>query len=635
MSNARRTLKSKPGYFEDLEARLNLSGHGVSECALEPATEGAERAVRAVNCFAADMYEHLEREDGNLFFSPLSISTALAMTHAGAAGETAHQMEEVLHLGSEPGVHAAFAELLDQIPMQSPGTEMALANAMWPHEDFEFHEDYLQLIESSYQGNAQSLDYASNPGGARDTINAWVEDRTQGKIKDLIAELNQLTRMVLTNALYFKASWLAPMGKLDLPFTMEDGKQVVVPTMTSLEAYRYTEIDGFKMVVVPNGAQPGEDDPFAAGARGSTSSVFLLPTGDLSTDDLSPEILAKAQAWLDGSVGHLPYVDLQLPIFETTVATDLKPILTRMGITDMFDPVQSDFSNMTDHTDFHIMQALHKAFVSADENGIEAAAATAIVGGIICFAAGTPIKTEDGYKAIEDIEVGDQVLSRSEYDVEGKIETKPVLETFKNETEIVNLEVGGQVIRTTSEHPFFVKNQGWKPACELKPGDLLAADLASWVELQSVEATGEIESVYNFRVADYHTYFVGKNEWGFSVWAHNCCCDPEHDFHADRPFHFMIRDDATSAILFMGRIEDPTQLQNSLPGAVGEPVDPEVLPGDADGDNDVDFSDFLLLSKNYGQEEDAAFADGDFNGDGAVNFSDFLILQENFGQDRN
>ena len=206
------------------------------------------------------------------------------------------------------------------------------------------------------------------------------------------------------------------------------------------------------------------------------------------------------------------------------------------------------------------------------------------------------------------------------------------METFKNRAEIVEVHVGSRVIRTTAEHPFYVKDRGWIPANELQAGDALAADLSSWAECTKVEFTGKSEAVYNFRVADYHTYFVGNDDWGFSVWTHNCCCGPEIDISVDRPFHMMVRDDVTSSILFMGRINDPLAGDvNEQPSDSQEPQE-DPIPGDANTDGTVNFADFLILSRNYGKNEDVAFADGDFNGDGMINFTDFLLLSQNFNK---
>jgi intein/homing endonuclease len=138
-----------------------------------------------------------------------------------------------------------------------------------------------------------------------------------------------------------------------------------------------------------------------------------------------------------------------------------------------------------------------------------------------CFAAGTPLRVPGGSRNIEEIRVGDMVLSRDEHNCEGPVEAKVVEELFVREGLLWYVEVNGRRIRTTHEHPFFVASKGWVPCNELKVGDRLLSESGAWVTVESVEDTGIWSTVYNLRVADYHTYFVGKDEWGFSVWAHN------------------------------------------------------------------------------------------------------------------
>ena len=646
-------ISRRPG-IERLETRLNLSGDGVADahesgsCVFEARSDDeAARAVQAVNCFAADLYQHFEREEGNLFLSPLSITTALAMTFAGAKGETAAEMRDVLHLGEEPGIHESFGALLASLGNEHRGVELELANAMWPQEGFTIHDSFVEQIAANYRGTAQSVDYVDPEAReqARETINGWVEDRTQGKVRELIEEgvFNHLTRLVLTNAIHFQGPWLKPFGPRSAkmrPFVRDDGTTIEVPTLTSVgtDFFNYTEQDGFQVLELPLAMPVDPFEPLAEPPDPAKASmVLLLPKEGKTTDDLTPETLAKVDAWFD-EPHRSSAVDVYLPRFQTTVATDLKPLLADLGMRQMFDPALSDFSGITDNPSFHITHTLHKAAISVDEHGVEAAAATAVVGGIICFAKGTPIQTPAGDKPIEELEPGDHVLSRDEHAVEGAIEPKRVEKTFKNEKEIVHLQVNGQLIRTTSEHPFFVRDRGWTAASELRGGDLLAADLRSWVEVEQIVATGQTETVYNIQVADHHTYFVGSQSWGFAVWAHNRCgAPPDFIFDANRPFHFFIRDNTNAALLMMGRIDDPTQTENSItPRTETDKTnpDPSPLPGDADGDDDVDFADFLVLSQNFGKTEDVVFAEGDFNVDGVINFADFLILQENYGKTR-
>ena len=221
------------------------------------------------------------------------------------------------------------------------------------------------------------------------------------------------------------------------------------------------------------------------------------------------------------------------------------------------------------------------------------------------------------------------------------VKKQKVEKTHQRESEIFAVRVGGETLRTTSEHPFFVKERGWTPASQLKTGDLLATRDGDWVTVHETMSIGETEIVYNLSVAEYRTYFVRCGE--SSIWVHNVYTDAS--FYANQPFHYFIRDNETSAILFMGRMSDPTQTENTLaPGTINgtESIDPDSidpdsiepelpLPGDADGDGEVGFMDFLAMSENFGKATDAVLADGDFTGDGAIDFADYLVLSENFG----
>ena len=228
--------------------------------------------------------------------------------------------------------------------------------------------------------------------------------------------------------------------------------------------------------------------------------------------------------------------------------------------------------------------------------------------------------TPDGPKPIEELKVGDEVLARNEHNVEGGIQPKRIEETFDGETHLLELRLQGQQIRTTKDHRFFVKDRGWTPAEDLKVGDLLVGSDSNFVELEAVSESSESERVYNFRVADYHTYFVGRPEWGFAVWTHNDYGGPA--FNANRPFHFFIRDNTTSALLFMGRVDDPTQLDNELTPSVAR------IPGDSNGDGVFNSTDFLRVFQ-IGKYEDgipsnATFDEGDWNGDGDFDSADLV-----------
>jgi hypothetical protein len=146
---------------------------------------------------------------------------------------------------------------------------------------------------------------------------------------------------------------------------------------------------------------------------------------------------------------------------------------------------------------------------------------------LFCFAAGTPIRTPDGEKPIEEIQPGDLVLSASEHDSAGPVDARPVLEAFASCQPVWEIRVGGQSVRTTPLHPFFVRGQGWKPAIHMRSGDLLRSDDGQWVAVESVKDTGAEVPVHHLHIAEYHTFFVGSTAWGFSVWAHNACLRDE------------------------------------------------------------------------------------------------------------
>jgi serpin B len=541
---------SRAARFEPLERRVVLSRQ---PCLFDVPQGEAARAVEAVNCFGADLYSQLQQQEGNLFFSPLSLTTALAMTYAGAAGQTAAEMEDVLHLGTEPGIHQSFAALLGLLADRTAagdGFTLELANAIWAQSGLPLHDEFIDIIEGDYDGAAQRLDF-SDLDMARQIINTWVEDKTHGRVKDLLEYLDPATILVLTNSIYFNADWTQPFNpKSTNPegrFLLESGETVEVPMMYASTAAPLTYIDGYQVLEMPL-------------EWGRTSMVVVLPgSPDVTPNHLTPELLVKIDDWLEGP-RRAEQISLYLPKFTTTVSTQLEDLLSDMGMPSAFDDGAADFSKLTP-LPIYIEQVRHKAFFEMNEEGTEAAAATAVVGGFICFAAGTPVLTPDGEIPIEQIKAGDYVVSKDESDVGGKVERKPVEATFRRYAELIQLHVGGQTIRATSEHPFFVQGKGWTPLGELRRGDLLATDEGSWMSVERVTSSGQIEPVYNFRVADFHTYFVGGRTWKFSLWTHNNCVPT---FQASHPFHFFIRDNVSSAVLFMGRVDDPTQSENDL-----------------------------------------------------------------------
>jgi Pretoxin HINT domain/Serpin (serine protease inhibitor) len=285
--------------------------------------------------------------------------------------------------------------------------------------------------------------------------------------------------------------------------------------------------------------------------------------------------------------------------------------------------VGADFSEMIDGGGVFIDKVFHKATLTLNEQGTEAAAATEIEY-VLCFAVGTPVMTPDGEKRIEELQSGDFVLARDEHNLEGPVEPRMIERVLHGVGNIVELQVGGQVIRTTAPHPFFVRGRGWTPASDIKVEDRLSTNHGDWIEVERVLHTDKSEQVYNLRVAGHRTYFVGSREWRFGVWVHN-----EYGaFEANRSFHFMIRDNTTSTISFMGRIDDPTQSENEVTPNVST-----VTPANADfdGDGDVDGRDFLAWQRGFGMSG-PMLANGDSNADGHVDGADLSAWQSAFGQ---
>lgn len=573
----------------------------------------ANRAAEAINQFAYDIYEHMQNEQGNLFYSPLSMATALTMAYAGAVGQTATEMADVLHVGTEPGIHSSYGELLSLLASQTNpdhGFEIDVANAMWPQLGMPLQSAFIDIVENQYDGYAQGIDYG-NPSQAEDIINDWVEDQTHGKIKDLVSGLTPDTVMVLTNAVYFKGLWehqFDPEFSRAGWFQLNEEEGVQTPMMWTQADVMCTTIDGFQVL----------DMPFQGG---SASMVFIVPTE--WNNELTTEVLEEIDDWFAGPRWISYADDILLPKFEITVSTSFNALLRGLGMPSAFRPDAADFSEIFGDSGIFIRDVFHKATLSLTEQGTEAGAASKVEF-VLCFASGTPVMTPDGEKRIEDLRSGDYVLARDEHNLEGPVEPRMVERLLYGEAKIVELQVGGQVIRTTAPHPFFVRGQGWTPAGEIKVEDRLSTNHGDWIEVEKVLHTDKIEAVYNLRVAGHRTYFVGSTAWKFGVWVHN-----DYDsFTADRPFHFLIRDNTTSTITFMGRIDDPTQSENNV-----APRASTVAPSNADfnADGAVDGRDFLAWQRGFGKDG-ATLADGDSNADGHVDAQDLATWQGSYGQ---
>lgn len=336
--------------------------------------ERTRHLVEGNTAFAVDLYREIRTADGNLFFSPFSISTALAMTFAGARGETAAQMAEVLHFEA-PDLHDAFARLNARLTAaeEPGGVRLAVANALWPQAGYAFLEKFIALLREKYASELVALDYQQDPEAARAEINSWVEARTEAKITELIPAgiLKTLTRLVLVNAIYFKGSWKSRFEKgltKDMPFRTGSGEVVRVPTMRQVGEFAYQEFDDVQVLELPYSGC-------------ALSMVIVLPKKEDALEELESTLTAATLSRWTKALGKASeVVGIHLPRFHAESACLLTDILQRLGMTDAFDMDLADFSGMDGRKAWlYVSIVLHKAFVDVDEEGSEAAAATAVV----------------------------------------------------------------------------------------------------------------------------------------------------------------------------------------------------------------------------------------------------------------
>jgi serine protease inhibitor len=328
-------------------------------------------AVQGNNAFALELYQRLRGTEGNLFFSPYSISTALGMTYAGARTTTQTQMAQALHFTMEPErLHPAFAQL--SADLEDAGRlgqiQVKIANALWPRRDSKFLKPFLSLVKKYYRVKITPLDFVDEPA-ARRAINDWVEARTENRIKDLITEgaLDSATRLVLVNAIYFKGAWadeFDPRLTADAPFQIAPDVQVQVPMMNRKQHYRYAENELFQALELPY-----------AGRRLSMLALLPVEVDGLSKLEESLK-LETLETWLEDL--NESEVNVTLPKFELSFPFQMNEFLISMGMTDAFTE-RADFSGMDGGRDLYIGAALHKAFVAVNEQGTEAAAATAVI----------------------------------------------------------------------------------------------------------------------------------------------------------------------------------------------------------------------------------------------------------------
>jgi len=336
----------------------------------EKGDSSVETVVRGNTAFALALYQKVRTEGGNLFFSPYSISTALAMTYAGARGKTETQMAQALHFSLEQEqLHPAFALLEARFSDigRKGHIQLRVANALWPQKGYAFLKEFLALTKRYYGVLVTAVDYGAAET-ARRTINTWIEEKTENKIREMIpsSALDASTLLVLVNAIYFKGDWASQFEQSltrDAPFWVAPGEQVEVPMMSKTCEYGYGEGDGLQVLELPY-------------AGNDLSMVVLLPREIDGLAELEGRLTVEN---LGRWTKHLwqSEVQVSLPRFEITFPFSLNNALISMGMVDAFG--DADFSGMDGSQVLYISAVLHKAFIAVNEKGTEAAAATAVM----------------------------------------------------------------------------------------------------------------------------------------------------------------------------------------------------------------------------------------------------------------
>ena len=372
---------------------LILQLFGALVTAMAHATTNFDLAAKATNGLAVDLHRQLAKGNDNLCVSPYSIESALAMTFAGADGDTRAEMARVLHFASDSSdVAPSFALLQHSLEEMTVKTAelvkkskefggptepitLNIANRLFAQKDYDFRQDFLSLVKQDYGAAFEPIDFTANPAAAAQHINKWVADQTRDKIRDLIPEnaLNKLTRLVLANALYLKAAWAdAFSAKATQPesFHVRGGAPINAPMMRKTARFGYAKRQGFSAISVP---YVGDDLQFLVLLPDEVNGLHAVES------TLSAEILAECAKLQAQDIDlHLPKFKLEPP----TIA--LAETLQELGMKSAFDIPQgsANFDKMAPRkpNDYlYISNVFHKTFIAVDEKGTEAAAATAVV----------------------------------------------------------------------------------------------------------------------------------------------------------------------------------------------------------------------------------------------------------------
>ncbi|XP_067272893.1 leukocyte elastase inhibitor-like [Pseudorasbora parva] len=336
---------------------------------------------RANSLFALDLYRALSASnaEGNMFFSPLSVSAALAMVYLGARGDTAKEMEKVLSFSSVSDVHSHFESLTSSINSPSASYILKLANRLYGEKTFSFLPEYLESTLKLYHAELQPVDFIGAAEDSRKLINTWVEEQTENKIQDLLKPgiVTAMTRLVLVNAIYFKGNWLQRFKARHtkkMPFKINQSERQPVKMMYQKKKFPYNYICEQRLQVL--------ELPYV---KEELSMLILLPEETQDGSDplleLESELtLDKLHEWTNRSKMDTQInIKVHLPKFKLEVESSLADTLMGMGMTSVFQDGKADLTGMSSQGGLFISAVAHKAFVVVNEEGTEAAAATAAV----------------------------------------------------------------------------------------------------------------------------------------------------------------------------------------------------------------------------------------------------------------
>ena len=336
----------------------------------DAANSNASAVIAANNQFALDFYSNVTQQDSsNIFFSPWSISSAFAIAYEGARGTTAEEIQSVFSFAADDSVRrSSFAAVQKDLNENDGNYTLNTANALWVKEGYQLSEDYVSTARQYYDSEVANVDFIGNEGVGQ--INKWIESKTNNKIKDLIppGSTNELTRLIITNAVYFNGTWSIEFDEADTSeedFHVSANKTVTVPMMKlDKKFFNYAETDELQILEMPY-------------QGGKVSMLLLLPHNGTDVSSIEQSLTLDKLEQLRGELQNQT-IDVNIPKFKLETDYTLNSMLEDMGMPTSFNENAADFSGITEEERLFIAAALHKAFVDVNEKGTEAAAATGI-----------------------------------------------------------------------------------------------------------------------------------------------------------------------------------------------------------------------------------------------------------------